>query len=160
MSLKSFSQSLCRGSNLVTTLFDFLASFFALGIRLYLASVFLWSGWLKISDWSTTLSLFQYEYKVPLLSPTVAAYFGTGAELIFGTLILVGFCARLSALGLLLTNILMIYAYPILLTPEGACMVKDHYLWCVLISVILFYGPGRISLDYLIKKKMCKEYKY
>lgn len=134
--------------------------FFALGVRIYLARVFLWSGWLKISDWEGTLNLFQYEYSVPVISPVVAAYLGTGAELIFTVLLLIGFGARFPALGLLVTNIIMYFSYPILLTPEGACMVKDHYLWMVLTAVILFYGHGKISVDYLLQRKICKEYNY
>lgn len=156
----NLSHITCRLSNLLTDTLNLLASVFALGIRFYLASVFLWSGWLKITDWQTTLNLFQYEYKVPFISPVLAAYLGTGAELIFTGLIVLGLGARLPALGLLITNIIMIFSYPMLLTPEGACMVKDHYIWGLLIAVIVFYGPGKISLDYLIRRTICAKYKY
>lgn len=139
---------------------NFCASLFALAIRLYMARVFLWSCWLKISDWQTTLMLFQYEYKVPLVSPVVAAYLGTGAELIFGLLVVLGLVTRLSALGLLATNIVMVFSYPILMTPEGACMVKDHYIWGLMLTVLIFYGPGKWSLDRLIQQKVCPEYQY
>ena len=53
---------------------------FDLAIRLYVASVFLRSGWLKISDWGTTRLLFANEYHVPLLPPDVAAVMGAGGE--------------------------------------------------------------------------------
>ena len=37
--------------------------------RWYVAWQFLKSGWLKVSDWDSTLYLFQEEYHVPLLPP-------------------------------------------------------------------------------------------
>ena len=37
--------------------------------RWYVALQFLKSGWLKVSDWDSTLYLFQEEYHVPLLPP-------------------------------------------------------------------------------------------
>ena len=53
---------------------------FDLAIRLYVASVFLRSGWLKISDWGTTRLLFANEYHVPFLPPDVAAVMGAGGR--------------------------------------------------------------------------------
>ncbi len=44
----------------ITPLFD-------LGIRLYIAEIFFRSGWLKIADWSNTMTLFAHIYQVPLL---------------------------------------------------------------------------------------------
>ena len=52
-----------------------------LAARLYVAQVFWLSGLTKIRDWDTTLALFENEYQVPLLSPAVAAWMGTGGEL-------------------------------------------------------------------------------
>lgn len=151
---------MCRASNLLTNIMNFLAPFFALGLRFWAASIFLWSGWLKINDWQSTLSLFEYEYKVPVISPVLAAYLGTGSELIFTTLLLFGLGARLPAIALFLTNVVMVISYPILMTPEGACMVKDHILWGLMFATLAFYGHGWLSLDHLIKKKLCKEYRY
>ena len=53
--------------------------------RVYIAKVFFDSGWSKITDWKTTLYLFQHEYSVPLMSPEVAAWMGTGGELVLAT---------------------------------------------------------------------------
>lgn len=52
-----------------TAWLDWLQSPLLLACRLYVSWQFLKSGWLKISDWDTTLSLFQEEYQVPLLPP-------------------------------------------------------------------------------------------
>lgn len=62
-------------------LVDRLQPLLALGLRLYVARVFLLSGLTKIRDWSVTLALFENEYHVPALSPQVAAVLGTATEL-------------------------------------------------------------------------------
>ena len=62
-----------------TRLLDRLQPLLALGLRLYVARVFLLSGLTKIQDWSVTLALFENEYHVPLLSPSVAAALGASA---------------------------------------------------------------------------------
>ena len=54
----------------------------ALAARLYVAQVFFLSGLTKLRDWGTTVALFTDEYKVPLLSPQVAAFMGTAGELV------------------------------------------------------------------------------
>jgi putative oxidoreductase len=55
--------------------------------RLYVAEVFFRSGLTKIKDWDSTLYLFSEEYHVPILPPEVAAYMGTGGELILPVLL-------------------------------------------------------------------------
>jgi putative oxidoreductase len=151
---------ICNASNLFTRSLNACQSLVLLGIRLYLANVFLWSGWLKLTDWSSTLYLFANEYKVPIISPVLAAYTGTAAELILPILLLLGLGGRIFAFAFFIFNLVMVYSYPILLTPEGACFVKDNVLWGTLIGVLLFFGVGKYSLDYLLQKKVCKDYQY
>lgn len=150
----------CKFSNFLTEIFDYCASFFALGVRFYLAQVFLWSGWLKLSAWTSTLYLFQYEYKIVGMSPVVAAYLGTAAELGLPLLFLLGIGGRIPAILFFIFNVFNVIFYPALLQPEFACALKDHILWGLLIAVIVFYGYGKISIDYLLQKKVCKDYKY
>ena len=45
-------------------------------IRYWVAKVFFMSALTKIQSWDSTIMLFTYEYHVPLLSPTIAAYSG------------------------------------------------------------------------------------
>ncbi len=52
---------------------DWLAPVFLLGLRLYVAQVFFKSGLTKVQDFSSTVALFENEYRVPLLSPQLAA---------------------------------------------------------------------------------------
>lgn len=44
-----------------------------LAVRLWIAEIFFMSGLTKIKSWATTISLFEDEYKVQLLSPEVVA---------------------------------------------------------------------------------------
>lgn len=151
---------LLNASNKLTEFLDWCASFFSLLVRLYIAYVFVWSGWLKTTSWDSTLYLFEHEFKILLLPPVFAAYFGTVLEILLPILMLIGIGARLPALGLFLFNVFSVVSYPTLLTPEYACALKDHIFWGSLIAIIIFYGHGRFSLDHLIQRKYCGEYLY
>jgi hypothetical protein len=71
-----------------------LQSPFLLYIRVYVAWVFLKSGMHKIGDWELTLTLFEYEYQVPLLNFELAAYLATFGELVFLVILIAGFATR------------------------------------------------------------------
>ena len=53
------SSSLVRLYAIFVNLLDRLQPVFALAIRLYIARVFMVSGWLKLSRWDSTLALFE-----------------------------------------------------------------------------------------------------
>ena len=118
-------------------------------IRVFIAMVFFTSGLTKIASWSTTVALFENEYAVPLLAPQVAAALGTAVELGFPVLLVLGLGTRLSAFVLFVFNIIAVISYPDL-SDAG---LKDHMLWGALMLVTFFYGPGKISLDYLLQRR-------
>lgn len=120
-----------------------------LGIRLWIANVFWKSGLSKIASWDTTLALFENEYDVPLLSPDVAAIFGTGAELMLPVLLVLGLGSRFAAAALFVFNIVAVISYPEL-SEAGR---TEHFYWGFLLLVTLFHGPGKLSLDHLIGRK-------
>lgn len=126
-----------------TTLLEKTQPLFALAIRIYVAKVFILSGWLKLSRWDSTLALFQNEYHVPLLPPSVAAVVGTASELTLPTLLLIGLGSRAAALALFVFNIVAVVSYPDL-SDAG---LQQHILWGALMLVIAFYGPGKWSID-------------
>jgi putative oxidoreductase len=121
-----------------------LTPLFDLGIRLYVADVFFRSGWLKISNWDTTLILFENEYHVPLLSPHVAAVMGTMGELGLSVLLALGLAGRFGAAGLSVVNLVAVSSFPDI-SDLGR---QDHLLWGVLLLATLLHGPGRLSLDH------------
>lgn len=128
---------------------DKLQPLFALAMRLYVAKVFIVSGWLKISRWDSTLALFENDYHVPVLPPHVAAVMGTMAELGLPLLLIFGIGTRAAALALFMFNIIAVISYPDL-SDAG---LKDHYLWGALMLVIAFYGPGKISIDHWLARR-------
>ena len=128
---------------------DTLQPLFALAIRLYVAKVFFASGLVKLSNWSSTLALFENEYHVPVLSPALAAWLGTGAEIVLPVLFALGIGTRFSALALFLFNIVAVISYPDL-SDAG---LKDHLLWGALILVTLVYGPGRYAVDRWLERR-------
>ena len=129
-------------------LIDWLAPVFDLAIRLYVAQVFFRSGLVKIQSWDSTLSLFANEYAVPLLPPELAAYLGTAAELCLTPLLALGLAGRFTALAMFVFNIVAATSYPDI-SDAG---IKDHILWGALLAVTFFHGPGKLSVDHLLKR--------
>ena len=82
-------------------LLDRLSPVVDLVIRVFVASVFFKAGLTKIASWSSTVALFENEYAVPLLPPELAAFMGTGVELIFPVLLVLGLGSRFAALSLI-----------------------------------------------------------
>ena len=118
-------------------------------IRIFVAMVFFKSGLTKIASWATTVSLFENEYAVPLLSPEVAAALGTTVELAFPVLLVLGLGARVSAFVLFVFNIIAVISYPDL----GEVGLRDHQMWGLLLLVTLLHGPGALSLDHLFGRR-------
>lgn len=123
--------------------------------RIWIAKIFFMAGKSKIQSWESTLTLFEYEYAVPLLSPVVAAYMGTFVELFFPVLLAIGLFSRGSAIILFVFNIIAVISYWEGVT-EYASGLEFHILWGALLAVVAVFGPGRLSLDHLVGKKLCK----
>jgi len=130
---------------------DWLSPLSILAIRLWVAWVFFKSGLTKIKSWDSTMYLFEYEYSVPLLSPEIAAYMGTAAELSLPILLAFGLAGRFGAIALFVFNITAVLSYPDL----NAAGIRDHQVWGIMLLVPLMFGPGRLSIDYLLCKKLC-----
>jgi putative oxidoreductase len=115
-------------------------------IRVLVGTVFFQSGLTKIANWNSTVSLFENVYAVPLLPPEIAALLGTGVELFFPVLLVLGLGSRLAAAVLFVFNIIAVISYPDL----GEVGLKDHQTWGLLLLVTLLHGPGKVSLDHLL----------
>jgi len=131
---------------------DYLQPALNLLFRFWVAKVFFMSGLTKIKSWDTTLMLFEYEYAVPLIDFKMAAFLATGAELLFPILLLIGLAGRFSAIALFILNIVAAISYPDI-SPGG---VNDHYFWGAMLLVLIAYGPGKLSIDQLIKSAVAK----
>jgi len=135
----------------------FLAPLGDLVIRLWVAHIFYFSALTKIKSWQSTEFLFKHEYHVPLLSPKLAAFLGTGVELIAPVLLVLGLFGRFPALLLFVFNIVAVISYPYLWTPTGAAGLEDHLYWGLLLMMLLLHGPGRLSIDCILKR-CCKRW--
>lgn len=143
-----------RAQSFAATVARFAEAPFALATRIYVAQVFLKSGWLKLTAWSSTLDLFRDEYHVPLLPPELAAVVGTAGELGFGALVLLGLAGRWSALGLFAVNAMAVISYRDVLLSEGfEAALGQHVLWGFMLAALAVYGPGSWSLDGLLGRR-------
>jgi putative oxidoreductase len=116
-------------------------------LRIGIGGTFFKSGLNKIQSWDSAVSLFAEEYKVPLLSPELAAYLATAAELACPVMLVLGLLARLGAAALLgMTFVIQFFVYP-----ENWV---EHLLWAAALLYILTRGPGALSLDALIARRV------
>lgn len=118
----------------------------ALLARLSMAGVFWQSGRTKMDGWvlnDTALYLFENEYRLPLVTPWLAAHLAAIAEHVFPVLLVLGLFSRLSGLALLImTLVIQIFVYP------GAW--PTHGTWATCLLLVIARGPGRLSLDHVI----------
>lgn len=133
---------------LLIRLLDALQPLAALLARAYIAQVFFMSGLTKVRDWGTTVALFTDEYKVPVLSPAIAAAMGTAGELVLPVLLLLGLGGRFSALGLFVVNVVAVIS----LTEIAPAALQQHVFWGSLLAALAIYGLGPWSLDKLLKR--------
>lgn len=116
----------------------------ALVIRFGVAAIFFLSGRTKVDGLlhikDSTYVLFAEEYRVPLLSPVIAAHVTTYAEHLFSILIALGLFTRLSASAfLVMTLVIEVFVYP--------DAWPTHLTWAGLLLFLIARGAGPASLD-------------
>ncbi len=135
-------------------LLDKLQPLALLAARLYITDVFWKSGWIKFTNWDSTLDLFQTEYHVPVLPPALAAVAGTFGELFFPALLVLGFFGRLGALGTFAVNAMAVISYSDVLLSDGyEAALGNHILWGTLLLGLIVFGPGKISVDAWLERR-------
>jgi len=119
----------------------------AVPLRLAVATVFWNSAMTKLDDWNAAVTLFAEEYKVPLLPPEVAAYIAVSVELSMPVLLVLGLLTRAAALVLLgMTTVIEVFVYP--------QAWPTHIQWAAMLLVLLCRGPGALSLDHLLRRRL------
>ena len=151
--LKLLEKRIADATLLIRHMERWLTPAFDLGIRIYVSEVFFRAGVLKVTDWSSTLNLFDYVYQVPLLPPHLAAVMGAAGEVFLPVLLVLGLAGRFAAAGLFITNLMAAISFPDI----SDLGLQDHWLWGVLLLVIFFHGPGRFSLDRLLANHKSKK---
>jgi putative oxidoreductase len=98
-------------------------------------------GILHITD--ATYSLFETEYRLPLLPPNLSAHLSTYGEHFFPILLVLGLFTRVGALGLLgMTAVIEIFVYP--------DAWPTHLSWAAILLPLIARGGGRWTLDALL----------
>lgn len=122
---------------------------FALAVPFWRSGILKWDGFLRLSD--TAVTLFTDEFMLhlpggpyPFPAPTVMAFLSGCAEIGFPILLVFGLFTRFAALGLLFMTLVVE-----LTVPEGWPI---HVTWAAMALAIIAWGPGRISLDFLIRR--------
>jgi putative oxidoreductase len=122
----------------------------ALVQRVAIAAIFFLSGRTKVDGLFTlndsALTLFQEDYKLPVIPPEAAAWLAAGAEHLFPVLLVLGLATRLSAIALLgMTLVIQVFVYP--------DAWPTHLSWAGLLMALTVYGAGRASVDHWIGKR-------
>lgn len=101
-------------------------------------------GWPHLT--SGAIGLFREEYRLPLLSPELAATLAATAEHVFPVLLLLGLATRFSAIALMvMTLVIQILVYPDAWPVHATWMTAQLYL--------IACGAGVISLDHRISHR-------
>jgi putative oxidoreductase len=130
---------------------------FLLVVRLYWGWWFTQTGWGKLHSLDKVTEFFT---SLGIPAPHATAIFVAGFEFVGGILLGVGLLSRITALGIFID---MLVAY---LTADREAFLSffssaDHdkfqaaapFIFFFVALLILFFGPGRISLDTLFARK-------
>jgi len=118
----------------------------AIPLRLAVATVFWNSAQSHLANWDTTLYLFETDYALPFLPPGPAAYLAVTIEVVTPILLVLGLLTRAATFVLLgMTTVIEVFVYP-----EAW---PTHIQWAAMLFVLLARGPGKLSLDWLIRRR-------
>ncbi len=119
----------------------------ALAVPFWRSGVNKWGGFLQLND--VAVLLFSSEFKLQLPggpydfpAPEIMAFAAGSAEIVLPILLVLGLGSRVAALGLLLMTVVVQ-----LTVPDGWPL---HITWVAMAFGIMTWGPGRVSIDYLL----------
>lgn len=121
----------------------------ALAVPFWRSGILKWDGFLRLNDTAVTLFTDEFMLHLPggpyhFPAPTVMAFLSGSGEILFPVLLVLGFATRFAALGLLFMT-----AIVELTAPDGWPV---HITWAAMALGIIAWGPGRISLDHLVRR--------
>jgi putative oxidoreductase len=130
-------------------------SLFLLVVRLYWGWGFFRAGSGKLHDLEKPTEFFQ-SLGIPF--PHAQAILVSLTESVGGLLLLVGLCARLISLPL---TVLLTVAYltadldrvKVIFSDPDKFVTADEFLFLFAVLLVLFFGPGKFSIDWLIGRR-------
>jgi putative oxidoreductase len=120
-------------------------SIILLAMRIGVGSVFFKAGLLKYQSFEFAVKLFEDEYKVPLVTPVVAARITMFNELTWPVFLFLGLATRFATVPILGSiTVIQLFVYPSAWT--------ENLVWASILVLLLTRGAGAISLDHLIDR--------
>lgn len=124
---------------------------FGLAVPFWRSGVNKWDGFLQLNDVAILLFSSEFQLHLPggpysFPAPAVMAFAAGLAEILLPILLVLGLATRFAAVGLLAMTFIVQ-----LTVPDGWPL---HVTWAAMALGIMTWGPGRVSLDHLIKKRM------
>ena len=123
-----------------------------LALRLPVAVVFWRSGRTRVAGWNifhltdSQIYLFDQEFHMPV--PELMAHLTAVAEHVLPVLLIAGLFTPLTALGMLtMTLVIQFFVFP-------DAWLTAHMFWATILFAVLVLGPGRISLDALLARRL------
>lgn len=157
MNLHSHLAQITRISHTIVALFDQAGVWLApLGLRLLLAYEFWESGLEKWhgQNWFADIQD-QFPFPVNLVPPEISWQLSTWTELIAPVLLVLGLATRFATVSLL---ILTLVAWVSVHAGNGYNVVDNGWklplFYVVMLIPLLLSGPGRLSLDRLIARRL------
>lgn len=123
--------------------------------RIYVGLIFWNSGVAKFEDLEGTVENFDpaedgdflLSFLPESFPPEIPAYMATAAELVLPILLFIGLFTRIGALGLFIMTLMIQFFVP-------GFENHEHYLWMIILAMLMAQGGGKISLDnWLLKEK-------
>ena len=137
-----------------------LQSPFLLAIRLYWGWQFSQNGWGKLHNLGHVTEFFQ---SLGLPAPGFTAVFVSSFELIAGILLALGFLSRIAAIGAFI-DMTTAYitadreAFTSFFSDPNKFVAGDPFIFWFVALIILIFGPGKLSLDTLIRRMRNKDH--
>jgi len=152
--MTTLTDKLWRAYSLLVSGGNSLQSLFLLFVRLYWGWQFAVDGWGKLHNLPKVIEYFS---SLGLPAPGPTAFFVSILELVGGVLLAIGLGSRLIAL-MLTVNMTMAYitgdreALRSIFSDPDKFSAAAPFTYLMASLVVLIFGPGRFSLDYLIDR--------
>ena len=132
-----------------------------LAIRLYWGWQFFLTGRGKLMNPGKVAEFFE-SLHIPF--PAFNVYLAGGTECFGGLLLLVGLCSRLISLPLIFVTVIAYLTAEIdtvkhIFSNPDKFVSADPFLFMLAAIIVLAFGPGPLSLDWLIGKKLSRKIK-
>jgi putative oxidoreductase len=129
-------------------------------IRVTVGVVFIQTGWGHLTHMSDTVAAFRDDFGVPL--PELNARIASCTEFFGGILVLLGLGTRLAALPLAFTMLVAIATAKrgqlsgVSFDSVTTLLGFEEWSYLVMFLVIAIIGPGRLSVDALIARRLAR----